>query len=78
MRKLALATIVALAATLTAGTVTEAAADTLVIRHVERHYDRDHRHGWRYERHHARHCFTRKVRIHRHGRVIIERTRVCR
>jgi len=79
MRNLVLASIVALTASVSFGAAAQAAGVTVTIgdRDHHRHPQVVHR-VFRDHHRRGRDCFTKKVVTHRHGRRMVEKTKVCR
>ncbi|MGN6551784.1 MAG: hypothetical protein ACTHJ3_18085 [Pararhizobium sp.] len=78
MRKLAIASIIALGASLSFGMMPASAASVHIgpngVRITEHHHHHRH-HSWR---HHHRHCYTKTVRKWHHGHRVTKHVRVCR
>lgn len=78
MRKLVLASVVALGASLSFGAAAQAASVTIGVgndgvratEHHHRHWRHDH---WR----HRHHCWTKRVVHYHHHRRVVKTTRVC-
>lgn len=75
MKRIILASALAVACTLSIAAPSQAASVTVITNDGPHHrYDRDHRHHPR-----ARHgCTVKKVKTYRHGAVVWKETKICR
>ncbi|MGN6549739.1 MAG: hypothetical protein ACTHJ3_07590 [Pararhizobium sp.] len=77
MKKLIIASVVALSATLSFGLAPASAASVHFGPNGVRITERDHHHHRHHWRHH-RHCYTKTVRKWHHGHRVVKHVRVCR
>ncbi len=77
MKNFLLASIIAASAAFSVNVPAQAASTTVTTTTTERMVTRHHK---PYYRHHMvrHHCYTKLVKHHRHGRLIVEKVRVCR